>query len=158
MNEIRHEFYSEFDSLNITVREFNSEAYFLQAKVDVKTLFKAKVKRKYYIEINPKIYDCAPSPAALKAILIHELEHINDYNEMSSAQISELGVKYAASKKYRAAYERATDVKVLVKGQAQGLIEYRHWIYAKLSPRELELKKFYYLTPEEILTWVKEHN
>jgi len=94
---------------------------------------------------------------SIEAILVHEFEHIKDYDSMSSVKIGEMGSKYALSKKFRSKYERQTDVKALRKGLGAGLIGYRNWIYEKLSPKQLLLKKRYYLTPEEIATWMEHY-
>ncbi|MFZ4715258.1 MAG: hypothetical protein ACOYL6_16165 [Bacteriovoracaceae bacterium] len=158
LNEIRQVYFPELQTINISLKEFKSDAYFLQAQVDLDTLYKSKSKRKYFVEINPDIYSCSPNTKALKAIIVHEMEHIKDYHSMSSANIVALGIKYTSSKKFRARYERATDEKALSKGQGLGLIDYRLWIYSKLTAKQLKLKKLYYLSPEEIQTWLETHS
>lgn len=139
---------------NIAIREFESDAYYLQAKPDIKSLLSKKQDRKYFVEVNPKLYSCPPSMDALEAILVHELEHVVDYENMSALEITRFGVRYGTSKKFRAKYERATDEKVLKKSLGLGLIGYREWIYSKLSPKEILVKKRYYYTPEEIDEWI----
>lgn len=139
---------------NIAIREFESDAYYLQAKPEIKSLLKKKQERKYFVEVNPKLYLCPPSMDALEAILVHEFEHVVDYEKMSALGIARFGAKYGTSKKYRAKYERATDEKVLKKNLGLGLIGYREWIYSKLSPKDILIKKRYYYTPEEIDEWI----
>ncbi len=157
VDRTRQHYFPELSGLNISIREFNSDAYYLQAKPNYKSLFKKKHFRKYYVEINTRLLSCPPSMESIEAILVHEFEHIKDYNTMSSVKIGEMGSKYALSKKFRSKYERQTDVKALEKGLGAGLIGYRNWIYAKLSPKQLLLKKRYYLTPEEIESWIEQH-
>jgi hypothetical protein len=147
--QVQHTYYPELSHTKIDLREFTSDAYFLQAKPDILSLLKKKRNRQYFVEVNTKLYDCAPSPLALEAIIAHELEHIVDYENKHSLQIAGLGISYA-SKKHRARYERQTDIKVLYKGLGRGLIEYRQWIYQQLTPKQLATKKKFYLTPEEI--------
>lgn len=149
-NNIKEHFVELLVALNenrIKIREFENDEYFL------KTFFKLghvlKDKRTYYIDINIKLYNCAPSNSALDAIINHELQHINDYREMNSVGLIKLGVKMLG-KKSRSFYERATDFKSLQHGKSQGLLEYRNWIYARLNEKGLKKKKCYYFTPEEI--------
>jgi len=147
--DVTSRFFPGLLSRSIEVKEFSSDAYFLQAKPKISTLIGQREKRKYFIEINKKLYECSPGKIALEGIIAHELTHINDYDSMSVPQIIGLAAKYT-SKRARAEYERNTDRHVVQEGLGEGLIEYRNWIYQQLSPNELKLKRFYYLTPEEI--------
>jgi hypothetical protein len=137
----------DYKDNRIALREFENDSYFL------KTFFKLghilKDKRVYYLDINKKLYDCAPPKNALIAILAHELKHIDDYKDANSMQLIKLGIKMAR-KKTRSQYERKTDYFVMEKGMAEGIREYRYWIYKKLSENALKKKKCYYYTPEEI--------
>jgi len=147
--QITSKYFPNLSSQNILVKEFNSDAYFLQAKPKISTLVGRRKARKYFVEINKKLYDCSPGKMALESIIAHELIHINDYDRMTVPQIIALAGKYA-SKKARAKYERDTDKHVVQEGLGEGLIQYRRWIYQQLTPKELSLKRYYYLTPEEI--------
>jgi hypothetical protein len=149
VENIRLTYFPDLKQVDIGIREFKSDAYFLQAKPKITSLLKNKKKRQYFVEVNTGLYECSPSRIALEAIIAHELEHIVDYEKKNSIQIVALGASYASSKT-RAAYERQTDVKVLYKGLAEGLIEYRKWIYQRLTPKQLVQKRKFYLTPEEI--------
>lgn len=136
-----------FKDNRIQVREFENDSYFL------KTFFKLghilKEKRLYYLDINKKLYDCAPSKMALQAILAHELKHIADYKDSSSVQLIRLGLRMIG-KKSRSKYERATDFYVMELGESEGIREYRQWIYKRLTKKALKKKKCFYYTPEEI--------
>lgn len=145
------QFFPELANESIGVSTFRSDAYFLQAQPVVKTLAGKRGKRRYNVQLNLKLLDCPPSEESLQAILVHELEHVKDYTAWSSAKIAKHGIHYSTSLKFRAKYERSTDAKVLVKGLNIGLAGYRVWVYQWLSPKELEHKRYIYLTPEEIL-------
>lgn len=131
----------------LKIREFESEQYFF------KTFFKLghilKDKRVYFIDVNTKLYECAPSKQSLVAILAHELKHIDDYQNFKSYELFKLGLKMI-QKKSRSEYERATDYHVMGLGLATGIKEYRNWIYNQLTQKALNKKKCYYYTPEEI--------
>lgn len=150
MEKLRNEHFPMLKDTSIEIKEFDSDAYYLQTKPKILKLIGPKRKRVYFLEVNKNLYSCPPPAKGLEGILVHELEHINDYENMSTVQIAALGIKYATSKKWRSEYERGTDLKAVKKGYAKGLSLYRKWIYPKLSEKELELKKYYYMTPEEL--------
>ena len=141
--------FPELNEVIINIREFKSDAYFLQAKPNIKSLFGKRSDRRYFVEINTNLYKCSPSNLALEAIIAHELQHIADYEKMTSAQIINLAASYA-SNKLRAKYERSTDLKVIKKGLTEGLIQYREWVYQKLNAKQLKTKRKLYYTPEEM--------
>lgn len=145
------QYFPELSSESIGVSTFRSDAYFLQAQPEVKTLISNRRMRKYNVQLNLKLLDCPPDEDSLRAILVHELEHVKDYTKWSSARIALHGIRYSTSLKFRANYERSTDSKVLQKGLNQGLAGYRTWVYQWLTPKEYKRKRFIYLTPEEIL-------
>lgn len=145
------QFFPELSNESIVVSTFRSDAYFLQAQPIVKTLIENRGKRKYKVQLNLRLLDCPPSEDSLQAILVHELEHVKDYTSWSSSKITKHGIHYSTSSKFRARYERATDAKVLEKGLKIGLAGYRVWVYKWLTPKELERKRYIYLTPEEIM-------
>jgi hypothetical protein len=147
----RDEFFPELRKVKIRVSTFRSDAYFLQAQPNIKTLIGNRVKREYLIQLNLKLLECPPTDDALEAILVHELEHVKDYIGWSSAKIAKHGLLYSTSMKVKVAYERQTDRKVLEKGLHSGLAGYRDWVYQWLTPKELASKRKIYLTPEEIL-------
>lgn len=133
-----------WDQKRLKLVEFQSNAYYL--KTGPGPILKNKNKRLLKIFINTKLYQCAPTKKALKAILIHELAHLDDYLQKS---VFKIGLKMLR-RKSRARYERATDLRVLELGHHQGLKEYRKWIYSKLTKKELKKKKCFYYTPQEI--------
>lgn len=136
----------------IQIREFESNDYFL------KTFFKLghilKKKRIYFLDINTKIYTCAPEEKALEAILMHEIQHIKDYKDATSAGLVKLGIKMLG-KKSRSQYERSTDFSIMELGHAEGIKAYRNWIYQQLDQKSLRKKQCYYYTPEEINRYLK---
>lgn len=150
ISHVKEKYFPELAAVDVSIKEFSSDSYFLQAQPQVGSLLNKKEKRKYFVILNPKLYDCSPSQAALEAILVHEFEHIIDYESDSSVQIIGNGLHYVLGKKYRANYERSTDLKAIKKGVAAGLIEYRQWLYLRLSEKALKLKLYYYLNPQEI--------
>ncbi len=158
VDETRMEYFPEFESDSLTVTTFHSSAYFLQAQPSLSSLLHQRADRTYEVQLNLRLLDCPPERQALKAILVHELEHVRDYRSMSSAKIISLGMKVSLSFDFKVHYERATDQKVLNKGLFEGLALYREWVYQWLSPKELIKKRAIYMTPEEIRRLIKDQS
>jgi hypothetical protein len=144
-------YFPELKNEKIILKTFRSDAYFLQAQPEIKTLIGKRNLRVYSVQLNLKLLDCPPSNDALEAILVHELEHVKDYTKWSAAKIAKHGFYYASSLDFKKKYERQTDKKTLEKGLHLGLAGYRDWVYQWLTPKDLKRKRFIYLTPEEIL-------
>jgi hypothetical protein len=152
LHRTRDTYFPELENETIGISTFRSDAYFLQAQPEIKTLFGKKGNRIYNVQLNLKLLDCPPDEASLEAILVHELEHVKDYVGWSAAKISKHGLHYVTSLKFRAKYERETDMRVLNKGLNSGLAGYREWVYQWLTPKDYQKKRYIYLTPEEILS------
>jgi hypothetical protein len=61
-----------------------------------------------------------------------------------------LGLIRLASRGVRERFEKRVAVEALRRGYAQGLKQYRVWLYQHVTGRVLEEKKRDYLTPEEM--------
>lgn len=115
--------------------------------------------RRYTVQYDPIVLsDPDPMPpAALAALLVHELGHVEDYVGMDSAELVSFAVWYAgqdpSSSDELAAYERGTDEKSLARGCADGLAVAREWIYARAEGDVLVDKLRNYDTPEDIAAW-----
>jgi hypothetical protein len=79
---------------------------------------------------------------------VHELAHVVDYANGNRVRL--LGLIRLASPRFRERFETRTDVEALRRGYAQGLKQYRIWLYQHLSADVLREKRRDYLTPEEI--------
>ena len=106
--------------------------------------------RFYLIEANCALLKDPPSPAALEGVLAHELGHLDDYTRRSAASLAWLGLKYSGPRSWTARYERSIDEAAIDGGYGQGLKEYHLWLYRRLPPDLVALKKKLYYTPEEI--------
>lgn len=150
--ETKEAYFSELANISIELKTFQSQAYFLEVAPVTKTLVSgSREGRSYRMRVNQKLLACPPLKGSLQAILVHELEHIRDFSGWSTVKLAKHAIRYSLSFKFRSRYERSTDQKVLEKGLGPGLAGYRNWVYQWLSPKDLELKRSIYLTPEEIL-------
>lgn len=151
--ETQLKYFPEISSSKIKVSTFDSDAYFLQAQPAMKTILKKSAKRLYEVQLNLRLLACPPETSSLEAILVHELEHVKDYESWSSKKIASHALKYVTDNNFRAKYERATDLKTMEKGFSQGLIGYRLWVYQWLTPKQLKVKQRFYFSPDEIMDW-----
>jgi hypothetical protein len=150
VEKTRADYFSEIPKNNLIITTFTSDKYFLQAQPKALTLLKNRVHRVYEVQLNTRLLKCPPVEEALVAILAHELEHVKDYMNWTSAKIVSYGIKYSLDFDLKVHYERATDQKVLSMGLGEGLALYREWVYQWLTKKQLEQKRKIYLTPEEI--------
>ncbi len=157
IEQLKELYYPSLKHINLQVRNFKSKNYYLKTNINVGTLLNKPAKRLYYIEINPKMLECAPTEKAMDAILVHELKHIEDMVQMKTGALLGFLFNYGTNKKFIVDYERATDEKPLELGLAEGLKEYRNWIYSLLNEKGLAEKRKIYYTPEEIDLWSETH-
>lgn len=157
IDQVKNDFFPDLKDIELKMKVLKSRAYFLQTFVKTTTAFRAPMKRTYGIQINEKIFQCSPTADAIRAILVHEIKHIQDYTRMGMFSLESFALKYALNKKFRTRYERTTDLAALELGLAEGLKEYREWLYQWLNHRQLATKKRFYFTPEEIDLWEQTH-
>jgi hypothetical protein len=150
IDAVRSTYFKQIAKHNIVIEKFNSADSFFQTQPVVSSLFDNLYFRKYKIQYNPQLFSCPPSRKAIVAILVHEFEHINDYFESSAFKLLTFSSKYVISSNFSTKYERATDLKACKKGQAEGLKEYREWLYQQLNEKQIALKRKKYMTPEEL--------
>jgi hypothetical protein len=151
-----------FDSLvgvSIGSLQVDDVAYF-RAWPEIDTmLLDDGAARDYTIHFDPVVLEDPMPPAALAAVLVHELGHVDDYVGMTGEELVNFGVWYGTQDPLTsdelAAYERGTDEKALERGCAEGLAEAHEWIYAHASPELLPMKERNYLSPEEIDAWTE---
>ena len=153
--------FPELNGVTLAVSPVEDLAFF-RASIDLGTLsVDTTVGRVYRVEYDPIVLSDPPEPAALAAVLAHELGHVNDYAAMTSTEYLDFGLWYAeqsaAGSDDLAAYERATDEQALTRGCAAGLSAMREWIYAHCTGEVLAEKQRDYYSPDEIAAWVEAH-
>ncbi len=156
MQEVRLDLFPQIASIPLDLVELDSETDYFQANVDFGTVSEPAFERDYRVLYNPKLFEDGPSQPAIAAILAHELTHILDYTQMESSELVEFGIWYATSD--AAEYERQTDESTMWLGCADGLIDYRVWLYDNIPADSVEDKQRSYFTPEQIREWVAEHS
>jgi hypothetical protein len=155
INELIREEFVELSDVNLSINFFKSDAYYLATWIKPFTIVKKPKNRSYIVKINENLFSCPPPKDALRAIMVHELQHIHDYYTKKSGKLIRLISSIGLSHKQRAIYERATDLATMKKGYTKGLINYRKWIYPKLEGSDFLTKKLFYWTPCQMQEWLK---
>ncbi|WP_317040883.1 M48 family metalloprotease [Salegentibacter echinorum] len=140
---------------------------FMQAQPKVATLLKNKKNRSYYVLISEKVviddqvFEVKNAPSdVLIGWIGHELGHIMDYRERSSANMLWFGIKYLTSKNYIKEAERAADTYAVNHGLGKYIIATKDFILnnANLADSYKNRIKRLYLSQEEIMVLVDELN
>ena len=145
--DVRLASFPRLTNTDIRLRTFHSQSDYFQARFSILHFFFAK-RMQYVIRVNdgPGIRT-APANAD-RAILAHELAHVQYY--ASGNRIHLFGLTRFSYARYRRNFERQADREAIQLGYAQGLKNYRLWLYQHVSAKALLEKKRDYLSPEEI--------
>lgn len=115
--------------------------------------------RTYTVQYDPVVLSDPPAPAALAAVLTHELGHVHDYVGMTGEELLEFAAWYGSQDPAESDglrdYERATDEQALERGCGAALAEMRTWIYAHSEGEVLADKQRNYYSPAEIEAWME---
>ena len=156
LGEVQATFHPALDGVSIALEAMDSDQDFFVANLDLSTAGEAGPDRDYRVQYGLRVFEDPPPFAATGAILVHELQHIEDYVAMDTAALAEFAIWYAGGD--FAEYERATDEVVLEAGCGEGLKAYRLWLYGQVDAgTEAEKRRDYY-TPEEIEAWMAAHS
>jgi hypothetical protein len=118
-------------------------------------VFRQKGKRHYIIYINDfpsvKVSPDSVSFNAQVGIIGHELAHIVEYEKISSLKILYVGLSYF-NKKFRAKFERATDLRTINHGLLWQCYDFALYVHnSKNTTTEyISYKKKFYMSPKEI--------
>ncbi|MUH34727.1 hypothetical protein D9O36_02635 [Zobellia amurskyensis] len=138
----------------------------MRAQPKFNSLFKGRKKRAYVILISEKIKISDTvflTKDVPKDIMIgwlgHELGHVMDYRDRSTLNLIWFGLKYSFSGSYIKEAERAADTFAVAHGMHDYILKTKHFIldHAEIEEKYKERIRRYYLSPEEIMTLVKEH-
>ena len=142
--------FPRLDGLNLVLEPFESGEDFFQARP--RSFWKNPRERVYAVRVNTKLCGDPPPPEAEKAILAHELAHLDAYSTMGRKGLLRLGWRYTISPggKEVEEFEKTADRAVVALGFAEGLARYREWLYPRVAPKTAELKRRLYLTPDEL--------
>ena len=144
---VRAASFPELSKADIRIRFFESESDYFQARFSI-SRFVFMRKMRYFIRVNSTPALQTASDESKRAIMAHELAHLTYYT--SGNRLRLFGLLRLSEKSFRQDFERRTDLEVIRRGYAQGLKQYRFWLYQHVPARALAEKRRDYLSPEEI--------
>lgn len=139
--------YPELAHRDWRVRTFRSDYDYFRTRFSVWRFFLLFPMR-YYVEVNPALFDRNAPADGVCAILAHELVHVRDLSHGNRLRL--LGLVRLLSSSYTVRFERKTDLEAIHRGYGDGLKSYRHWIYAHIPLQTVARKQRTYFTPQEI--------
>lgn len=156
LDTVRTSLYPEQADLTIGA-ELVTDLQFFRAWTELDTVGAPPRERRYVIQVDPTVLADPPTPAALAAVLAHELGHVDHYVTLDTDAFVAFAAWYAGEDPLTSAgladYERETDEKSLARGCAEGLTTMREWIYDHCEGDVEAAKRFQYYSPEEIAAW-----
>ena len=147
-------FYPELKDTEISFRRRKLKTTMV-ARPKGMNVFRGKGKRHYIIYINDfpsaKISPDSVSFNAQIGVIGHELAHLVDYENISSFKILYAGLSYL-NKKFRAQFERATDLRTINHGLLWQCYDFALHVHNNsIAPTEyINYKKNFYMSPKEI--------
>jgi hypothetical protein len=147
LQSVRAAAFPELSHTVIRVREFHSSGDYFRTRFSV-ARYASLRKMRFYLEVNPRVFELGAPAEAVRAIIAHELEHVLYLSRRN--RISMLSLARLASAKYTTRFERGADLGAIGRGYGSGLIVYRQWLYQHIPPGALAAKRRDYFSPEEI--------
>jgi hypothetical protein len=139
--------YPELKNADIQVQTFESAADYFRTGFSFGRFLSAK-KMRYFIKVNPRVFELKAPTEGVRAIVAHELGHVFDFHRRKRIRL--LGLVGLSSKGYSADFERRTDLQAIARGYGEGLKAYRRWLYQNIPAKKLAEKQRNYFSPEEI--------
>ncbi len=150
--EIARKSYPEIKLKKIHVKSFESENGYFKAQFSV-SRFMTFQRMRYYIYVNPAVYQRGAPIAGIHAIIAHELAHVSYFVRKNRLEL--LGLSSLLSKDFTTDFERKADLEAVARGYGKGLIAYREWLYDNIPDAKIVSKKRRYFSPEELTVMLK---
>lgn len=134
----------------VRLETFESRVDYFQARP--LRAWRPAAQRAYLVRVNARVCADPPPEGAERAILAHELAHLDAYAGMRRRDLLLLGLAYLLRPGGARveSFEKAADDAVSHLGLAAELAAYRDWLFARLTPAQVARKRRLYRTPEEL--------
>jgi hypothetical protein len=139
--------YPEITRVRMKLGTFHSRNDFFRIRFSI-LRFLLPVPMQYSVQVNPDFFTKQPPAEGMCAILAHELAHVVSLSQGN--RLRRLGLVKLISGSYTAAFERKTDLEAIHRGYADGLKQYRAWVYLNIPADKVAEKRRRYFSPEEI--------
>jgi hypothetical protein len=147
LQTVRELSFPELAGIDLRMRGFHSRADFFRSGFSISRFFLLE-RMRYFVEVNPALFNRGAPSDGICAVLAHELSHVVSLSHGN--RIRRLGLIRLLSRGYTAQFERTTDLEAIHRGYGDGLKSYRTWVYANIPAKALAAKRRYYFSPEEI--------
>jgi len=147
VGEIRSSSFPELAKKDIRVRLFGGESDYFQARFSISRFIFMR-RMQYVVRVNSGATLHTAPEEGRRAILAHELAHLVYYAKGNRLHL--LTLLRFPSKAFRERFEKGADLEAIKRGYAQGLRQYRAWLYRHVPPDALAEKRRDYLSPDEI--------
>ena len=147
VRDIQSSSFPELAKRDIRVRPFASYSDYFQARFSIARFILGRPMR-YVIRVNSGAALLTAPEEGRRAIVAHELAHLTYYARGNRLHL--LGLLRYPGKGFRERFEKRADTEAVRRGYAQGLKQYRVWLYQHIPPGALQEKKRDYLSPDEI--------
>lgn len=153
IHEVRALSFPELSTIDIQVCPFTSQSDYFQARFSILRFFFAK-RMKYFVRVNSNAAAAGLREEPSRAIVAHELAHISYY--ASNNRLHLLNLLRLTDHGFRERFEKRADADAIERGYAQGLKQYRIWLYQHVPAKALAEKKRDYYSPQEIEALARE--
>jgi hypothetical protein len=120
---------------------------FLETRFTFSSYFFSR-RLRYMLSFNRAALARGVPEEGLRAIVAHELAHIDYYQ--SQSRMGLMGLVRLVSSSFNTRFERTADLETIALGYGPGLQSYRTWLYRNIPPSRMEEKKRDYFSPAEI--------
>jgi hypothetical protein len=145
--EVRGASFPELEHIDLRVRAFRSQSDYFRTRFS-SSRFLLFMPMRYFVDVNPALFQQHAPSDGVCAILAHELTHIVSLSHGN--RIRRLGLIRLISGQYTVKFERGADLEAIHRGYGDGLKKYRSWVYIHVPPGKLPQKLRNYFSPEEI--------
>jgi hypothetical protein len=147
MNSVRDASFPELKGVDIAIRDLTSDYVFLEARFTMTSYF-SRGRLGYMLYYNEEAVRRGVPPEGLRAIVAHELAHIDFFQNQSRMGLA--GLIRLLSPSFNMRFERKADLRAIALGYGVGLQAYRAWLYRNVPPARMDEKKRDYFSPDEI--------
>jgi len=147
IREVKANSFPELMHVDLRVRAFHSQSDYFRTRFSL-SRFLLLVRMRYFVDVNPVLFQQQVPSDGVCAILAHELVHVVSLSRGN--RIRRFGLVGLLSKRRTMKFERGADLGAIHRGYADGLKSYRGWVYAHIPPRKLQEKLRNYFSPAEI--------
>lgn len=145
--KVRGSSFPELGQIDLRVRAFRSQSDYFRTRFSL-SRFLLFMPMRYFVDVNPSLFQRQAPSDGLCAIMAHELAHVVSLSRGN--RIRRLGLIRLISGQYTAKFERGADLEAIHRGYGVDLKKYRSWVYTQIPPRDLQQKLRNYFSPEEI--------